>query len=102
MTIGLPDLKLSYPGEQALYPVSIRHNKYLPTTSFRFPVTRDTLAFGYKIPVITALLGLGDEILLTLKTYYMPGTLNILLFQSSLLHHWLNHGSFRAACCTIG
>jgi len=32
----------------------------LPTASFRFPVVRDTLAFGYKIPVITALSGLGE------------------------------------------
>lgn len=59
MTIGLPDPKLSYPEEQALYPVSVRHNKYLPTAAFRSTVTRDTLAFGYKIPVIRALSGLG-------------------------------------------
>ncbi|RPI50118.1 MAG: hypothetical protein EHM56_11380, partial [Chloroflexi bacterium] len=75
MTIGRPDPKVSYPERQAFYPVSVRHNTSLPTASFRFPVTRDTLAFGYKIPVITALLGLGGINLLTLKTYYMPGTL---------------------------
>jgi hypothetical protein len=39
--------------------VLFRSNKFSPTASFRFPVTRDTLAFGYKIPVITALSGLG-------------------------------------------
>jgi hypothetical protein len=61
MTIGLPGLKASYPERQALYPVSVRHNKYSPTASFRFPVTRDTLAFGFKIPVITALAGLGNS-----------------------------------------
>ena len=81
MTIGRPDPKVSCPERKALYPVSVRHNNNSPTASFRFPVTRDTLAFGYKIPVITALLGLGGEIPLTLKTYYMPGTLNITLFQ---------------------
>jgi len=58
MTIGLPDPRLSYPGEQALYPVSVRHNKCLPTASFRFLVTQNTLAFGYEIPAITALSGL--------------------------------------------
>jgi len=77
MTIGRPDLKVSYPERMAFYPVSVRHNNSSPTASFRFPVTRDTLAFGYKIPVITALLGLGGEIPHTLKTYYMPGTLVI-------------------------
>jgi len=55
---GVPDSWLSYPEEQAFYPVSVRHNKCLPTASFRFPVTRDTLAFGYKIPAITAPSGL--------------------------------------------
>jgi hypothetical protein len=59
MTIGLLDLGLNYPGRIALYPVSVRLIKALPTASFRFIVTYDTLAFGYKIPVITALLGLG-------------------------------------------
>ena len=78
MTIGRPDLKVSCPERKAFYPVSVRHNNNSPTASFRFPVTRDTLAFGYKIPVITALLGLGGKnSLLTLKTYYMPGTLHI-------------------------
>ena len=58
MAIGRPDSWLSYPEKQALYPVSVRHNKCLSTASFGFPVTRDTLAFDYKIPAITALLGL--------------------------------------------
>ena len=74
MTIGRPDLKVSYPERMAFYPVSVRHNNSSPTASFRFPVTRDTLAFGYKIPVITVLLGLGAFIPHTLKIYYMPGT----------------------------
>jgi len=74
MTIGHPGPWASYPERQALYPVSVRHNKCSPTASFRFPITRDTLAFGYKIPVITALLGLGAFIPRTLKIYYMPGT----------------------------
>jgi len=87
MTIGHPDLKVSYPERQALYPVSVRHNNSSPTASFRFPVSRDTLAFDYKIPVITALLGLGGEFPLTLKTYYMPGTLLLKLFQSRTLPH---------------
>ena len=82
MTIGRPDPKVSCPEREALYPVSVRHNNNSPTASFRFPVTRDTLAFGYQIPVITALLGLGGEIPLTLKTYYMPGTLDIQLPRS--------------------
>ncbi|MCE5344853.1 MAG: hypothetical protein LLG13_01025, partial [Bacteroidales bacterium] len=55
MTFGHPGPKPSYPEKQALYQVSVRHNKLSPTASFRFPVPRDTLAFGYKIPVITAL-----------------------------------------------
>jgi CRISPR-associated Cas5-like protein len=69
MTIGRPDLKVNYPERMVFYPVSVRHNNSSPSASFRFPVTRDTLAFGYKIPLITALLGLGGEIPLTLKTY---------------------------------
>jgi hypothetical protein len=59
MTIGLLDPWVNYPEKQALYPVSVRQNKCSPTASFGFPVTRDTLAFDYKIPVITALSGLG-------------------------------------------
>jgi len=31
----------------------------LPSASFRFHLTMDTLAFGYEIPVITALSGLA-------------------------------------------
>jgi CRISPR-associated Cas5-like protein len=42
----------------AFYPVSVRRYKFLPTASFRFPITWDTLALGYEIPVISALLGL--------------------------------------------
>ena len=59
MTIGLLDLKLNYPEKQAYYQVSVRHDRCLPPASFGFPVTRDTLAFSYKIPAITALSGLG-------------------------------------------
>jgi len=77
MTIGLPGQWPSYPERQALYPVSVRQNKFSSTASFRFPVTRDTLAFDYEIPVITALKGLGVLIPLTLKIYYMPGTPNM-------------------------
>jgi hypothetical protein len=58
MTIGRLDPKVNFPERLAFYPVSVRHNKCLPTASFRFPVTLDTLAFGYKIPVITAPWGL--------------------------------------------
>jgi hypothetical protein len=59
MTIGRPDPKLSYPAKTALYQVSVRRNKSLPSASFRFHLTMDTLAFGYEIPVITALSGLA-------------------------------------------
>ena len=82
MTIGIPGSWASYPERQALYPVSVRHNKCSPTASFRFPVTRDTLAFGFKIPVITALLGLEDFIPRTLKIYYMPGTPYIAMLRT--------------------
>ena len=54
MTFGPLDFGLNYPGRQALYQVSVRRIKCLSTASFRFSVTRDTLAFDYKIPVITA------------------------------------------------
>ena len=89
MTIGLPGLKASYPERQALYPISVRHNKCSPTASFRFPVTRDTLAFGYKIPAITALLGLGDvsphliDLLHARHTFI--STLRVVLYESSHL-----------------
>lgn len=62
MTFGLLDSGLNYPDRQALYQVSVRRIKCLPSASFRFPVARDTLAFDYRIPVITAPSGL--EILL--------------------------------------
>jgi hypothetical protein len=65
MAIGFPDPKLSFPERQALYPVSVRQYKCSPTASFRFQVTLDTLAFGYKIPAITALSGLGGDFPLT-------------------------------------
>ena len=55
---GLPDFGFSYPDTQALYQVSVRRIKCLSTASFRSPVTRDTLACNYRIPVITAPLGL--------------------------------------------
>jgi len=58
MTFGLPDLWVSYPERQALYPISVRQINSLSVASFRFPITRDTLAFDYEIPVITALKGL--------------------------------------------
>ena len=56
--LGLPDSWVSYPAEQALYQVSVCHNKYLPAASFRFYLTIDTLAFDYGIPVIKAPSGL--------------------------------------------
>ena len=59
MTIELPDSGVSYPAEQALYLVSVRYDNYLPSASFRFHLTMDTLAFDYEIPVITALSGLA-------------------------------------------
>jgi len=58
MTFGIPDLGLSYPERQALYPISVRLLKLLFSASFRFQVALDTLAFGYRIPVITASSGL--------------------------------------------
>jgi hypothetical protein len=72
-----PGPKASYAERQALYPVPVRHNKCPPTASFRFTATRDTLAFGFKIPAITALLGLGGFIPRTHEIHYMPGTLQI-------------------------
>ena len=33
-----------------LYMISVRQASGLPPASFRFPVTRDTLAFGYILP----------------------------------------------------
>jgi len=38
----------------------VRRNSSLPMASFRFRLAMDTLAFGYKIPVITALKGLEE------------------------------------------
>lgn len=58
MTFGFPDPRVGCPERQAFYPISVRQNKYLPPASFRLPVTWDTLAFDYEIPVITALSGL--------------------------------------------
>ena len=58
MTIGLRGSWAAYPDSQALYLVSVRRNKYLSPASFRFALAGDTLAFNYKIPVITALSGL--------------------------------------------
>ena len=56
---GLPDLGVGYPREQALYPIPVRRIQYLPSASFGSRLAADTLAFGYKIPSITALQGLG-------------------------------------------
>lgn len=58
MTIGCPDLWVSYPERQASYPISVRHVKILSMASFRFTIARDTLAFDYGIPVIRAPWGL--------------------------------------------
>ena len=58
MTIGQRDLGAAYPDSQALYLVSVRRNEYLSLASFRFALADNTLAFNYKIPVITALSGL--------------------------------------------
>jgi len=65
MAFGLPGSLAGYPERQALYPVSVRHIEYLPPASFRFHLTVDTLAFGYKIPTITALSGLKALLLRT-------------------------------------
>lgn len=48
---GHLDSKLNYPRKQALYQVSVRLVKLLPTAAFRFLLTVDTLVFGYRIPV---------------------------------------------------
>jgi len=60
MTIGRLGAWPDSPVRQALYPVSVRRNSSLPMASFRFRLAMDTLAFGYKIPVITALKGLEE------------------------------------------
>jgi len=62
MTIGRPDLWLSYPERQASYPVSVRHIKILSWASFRFTIARDTLAFDCGIPVIGAPWGLVSSL----------------------------------------
>jgi hypothetical protein len=62
------------PERLALYPIPVRHNKYLSRASFRFRLAADTLASDYKIPVITALAGLKDAILRTCESSGMPGT----------------------------
>ena len=54
MTFGLLDSGVNCPERQAFYQVSVRHIKFLPTASFRFCLTTDTLAFDYRIPIITA------------------------------------------------
>ena len=77
MTIGHRVLGDAYPDGQALYPVSVRHNKYLSPASFRFLLAEDTLALDYKIPVITALAGLEDSHLRTCECSGMPGTPNV-------------------------
>ena len=59
MIIGLLDLGINYPSGQALYQVSVRYIKSLPSASFRSHFTVDTLAFGYRIPIITAPAGLS-------------------------------------------
>ena len=53
MTIGLLDSRVNYPERQALYQVSVRHTKCLLSASFRSHLAVDTLAYGYRIPVIT-------------------------------------------------
>ena len=55
---GRPDSMVSYPAEQALYQIPVRHIKFSPSDSFRFHLTMDTLAFDYGIPTITAPSGL--------------------------------------------
>ena len=72
MTIGRLDLTLNYPERQASYPVSVRRAQCLSSASFRFLLTKDTLAFDYKIPVITALLRLEVYILALLRIDTCP------------------------------
>jgi hypothetical protein len=59
MIIGLFDSWVNSPSGQALYQVSVRHVKSLPSASFRFHLAVDTLAFDYRIPIITAPSGLS-------------------------------------------
>jgi hypothetical protein len=87
MTFGLLDSWLNYPERPALYPVSVRHIKHLPPASFRFPITQDTLAFSYKIPVIMALEGLGIAPA-PFKIYCMPGTPIVKFFRKKSRHRW--------------
>jgi len=79
MTLGHPDSKLSYPGRMAFYPISVRLIKLLPSASFRFPVTRDTLAFGYGIPVITAPSGLAPFRLTPCPAHLILNTYGVIL-----------------------
>ena len=72
---GLLDSGVNYPQRQALYQISVRHHQCLPTASFRFPITRDTLAFDYRIPVITAPWGLevlASHLLVLLHARHTP------------------------------
>jgi hypothetical protein len=62
MTIGRLGSWANDPGRQAFYPIPVRHNTSLPIASFGFHFAVDTLAFGYKIPVITALSGLETTV----------------------------------------
>ena len=43
---GLPCSMPGYPAGYAYYPVPVRRFHLLPTASFRFHLTMDTLAFG--------------------------------------------------------
>jgi len=62
---GLLDLRINYPPRQAFYQVSVRHIECLPTASFRSLIAQDTLAFDYRIPVISAPSGLSPVSLIT-------------------------------------
>ena len=82
--IGRPDSWFSYPKRKALYPVSVRHIRFLSTASFRSPFARDTLACDYRIPVIMAPKGLEVISLAPIRLTTCPA------HQECLRHGGLN------------
>ncbi len=58
-TFGLHLFWQTYPYFRALYVIPVRRTRGLPTASFRFHLTMDTLAFGYTLPTTRACYGLS-------------------------------------------
>ena len=59
IVIGLLLLMQHYPCLPAFYQVHVHRANRLPTASFRFRLTADTLAFGCNLPTIRAVWGLA-------------------------------------------